>query len=250
MPIKSLDLTVAPGFLIQCCAYCGRERRLSLDRGGADTKEGPFDIPVDSTLEVTVDEKETPETVRFEAGSFPEPSAVTALQLRDKLNASLAWATASLDLAGTGVTLESNTTGAASRLEVTGGTSRAALGFPVEGARDSCAGRPVLGRDLGEGLKHKDIICVRRCPCGAQEQLIRTWDVCDPRLAGTHHYEHRRVVNALAIYMSEQGWLDPAVAADIQAEPRRPPDAAQGLPGAVLSVPAPRAPSAPVSGGA
>lgn len=249
MPIKSLDLTAAPGFLIQTCAYCGCERRLTLNRGGGDTKAEPFNLPVDSTLELKVDGRETPQTVTFDAGSFPDFAMVTALQLRDKLNASLEGATAVLNLEGKGVTIESDTTGAASSVEVTGGTARAALGFPTDGVRDPCPGRLVLGRDLGNGLKYKDIICVRRCPCGAQEQLIRTWDVCDPKLAGTHHYEHRRVVNALAIYMSEQEWLDPAVAADIQAEPRRPPDVAPGLPAVILGVPPPRAPQSPTSGG-
>lgn len=249
MPIKRIDLTGTPGFLIQSCAYCGREHRLNLDRGGSETKAGPFDIPEDSTLEVKVDGKATPQAVTFDRGSFPDLASVTALQLRDKLNASLTGATATLDLEGTGVTIESDTKGEASRFEVTGGTARAALGFPVDEVRDPCSGRAVLGADLGNGLKHKDIICLRRCPCGAQEQLIRTWDVCDPKLAGSHHYEHRRVVNALAMYMSEQGWVHPAVATDIQAEPHGPPDVALGLSAGVLDVPPARASQSSTSGG-
>jgi hypothetical protein len=72
--------------------------------------------------------------------------------------------------------------------------------------------------------------------------------VCDPKYTGTHHYEHRRAVNALAVYFKAQGWLDPAVAADINAETIDPPDCAVGLPGAVLEVPPPRV-AAPGGGG-
>lgn len=237
------EITVAPCFLIQSCAYCGREHRLNLDRGGSGTKAEPFDIPVGSTLEVRVDGKATPQTVTFEAGNFPDPASVTALQLRDKLNASLSGATATLDLVGTGVTIESDAKGEASRFEVTGGTARAALGFPVDGIRDAYSGRAVLGADPGNGLKHKDIIWLRRCASGAQEHLIRTWDVCDPKLAGTHHYEYRRVVNALAMHLSEQGWVDPALATEMQAEPHGPPDVALGLPAVVLSPACARLPS-------
>jgi len=84
----------------------------------------------------------------------------------------------------------------------------------------------------------------------AQEQLVRTWDVCDPKYAGTHHYEHRRAVNALAIHFKAQGWLDPAVAADINAETTDPPDAATGLPATVINVPASRATGVSEGGGA
>lgn len=240
MPIKTIDLTIAPGFVIQTCACCPCEHKVKLDRGGADTKEGPFGISVASTLDVKVDEQAAPQTVLFAAGSFPDFTAVTAEQLRDKLNATLAGATAILNIDGRAVTIESNTTGPGSKVEITGGSARAALGFPVDGIADPCPCRPVLGRDLGGGLKSKDMICLRRCACGAQEQFIRTWDVCDPKYAGTHHYEHRRAVNALAAHFKNQGWLDPAVAADITAEAGDPPDRAADLAGTILHVPPPR----------
>lgn len=239
MPIKTIDLTAAPGFVIQRCACCQCEHKVSLDRGGTDTKEGPFNVPVGSTLDVKVDGEAVAQTVTFAVGDFPDPTAVTPEQLRDKLNAALVGATAVLNLNGRAVTIESDTTGPTSKIEVTGGTARAAFGFPTDGIADPCPCRPCLGRDIGGGLKAKDLICIRRCACGAQEQLVRTWDVCDPKYAGTHHYEHRRAVNALAVHFKGQGWLDPAVAAEINAEIADPPDRAPGLPGTVLTVPPP-----------
>jgi hypothetical protein len=239
MPIETIDLRTAPGFIVLSCACCPLKHKVNLNRAGADTKAGPFNVPVGSTLDVKVDGQAAAQAVTFGAGTFPDFAAVTAVQLRDKLNVSLTGATAVLNLDGNGVTIESNATGAASKIEITGGTARAALGFPTDGIADPCPFRPVLGRDLGGGLKHKDIICIRRCCCGGQEQLVRTWDVCDAKYAGTHFYEHRRAVNALAIHFKAQGWLDAAVAADINAETTSPPDAATGLPATVLAVPPP-----------
>jgi hypothetical protein len=248
MPIKSIDLTAAPGFVIQACACCDCEHKVKLDRGAVDTDEGPYNIPVGATLELKVDGQATPQTITFAAGDFPDFTAVTPTQLRDKLNASLAGAAAVLNLDGEDVSIESNTTGPDSRVEVTGGTARDALGFHCDGIASPCSGRPVLGREIASGLKHKDVIAMRRCPCGSQEQLVRTWDVCDPKYAGTHHYEHRRAVNALATYFKSQGWIDPALAAEINAETTNPLDVATGLPTTVITVPPP-VPEARTPGG-
>ncbi len=250
MPIKTIDLTIAPGFIVQSCACCNCEHKVSLNRGGIDTTEGPFNIPTGSTLEVKVDGEATPQTVAFAAGSFPDFSAVTPAQLRDKLNASLIGATAVLNLGGDAVTIESNATGDMSKIEIAGGSARAALGIPTDGIASPCPCRPVLGKDLGGGVKSKDLICIRRCGCGAQEQLLRTWDICDANYAGTHHYEHRRAANALAIHFKNQGWLEPSLAADINAETNSPPDAAAGLPGSVINVPPPKVLDGAAGGGA
>lgn len=249
MPIKTIDLTTAPGFVIKTCACCPCEHKVSLDRAGIDTKEGPLNIPVGATLELKVD-GQAPQTVTFAAGDFPDFSAVTPAQLRDKLNASLSGATAALNLDGDDVTIESNTTGPNSRVEVAGGSARDALGLHCDGIASPCSGRPTLGKDLGGGFKSKDLICMRRCPCGAQEQLVRTWDVCDPKYAGSHHYEHRRAVNALGTHFKNQGWVDSSVAADIAAETSNPPDAAPGLPAAVITVLPPKATGTTAGGGA
>ena len=57
-------------------------------------------------------------------------------------------------------------------------------------------------------------------------------------------------MNALAVHFKSQGWLDPAVAAEINAETSDPPDVAPGLPATVIEVPRPLATSAPGAGGA
>ncbi len=240
MPIKTIDLTTAPGLLVQTCAKCGADHRISLDRGGVDTKRDPFNLPEGSTLEVRVDSEATPQTVTFAAGAFPDFAAVTAAQLRDKFNASLVGAAASLNLSGRGVTIESDATGETSRVDITGGSARAALGFPTNDIADPCPCRPHLGSEVGPGLKNLDIILLRRCPCRANEMLVRTWDVCDPKYAGSHFYEHRRAVNALAVHFKSHGWLDSACIAEFAAETGSPSDVAPGLPGSVINVPSPQ----------
>lgn len=240
MPIKQIDLTTPPGFLIQTCAACGMERQIAFDHGAADIKPGPFNIPVDSTLDVKVDDEATPQTVTFAAGSFPDFAAVTAEQLRSKLNASLTGATAVLNLGGAGITIESGSTGPDSRVEIVGGSARAALGVPTSGVEDPCPCRPRLGREVVPSLHNVNIVCFRRCPCGANEMVVRTWDVCDVKYAGSHFYEHRRAANALAIHFKTQGWLEPSCAAEINAETTSPPDVAPGFPATVINVPPPQ----------
>jgi hypothetical protein len=146
MPLTTIDLTTAPGFVVQTCACCHCEHRVSLDRGGTDTKEEPFAIPVGSTLDVRIDGQATPQTVTFAAGDFPDFGAVTAAQLRDKLNAVLVGATAVLNLDGHAVTIESDATGAMSKVEVTGGSARAALGFPPTASRIRARAGPSSAR--------------------------------------------------------------------------------------------------------
>jgi hypothetical protein len=236
MPLKTIDLTTAPGFLIRTCAACGIESRVAFDRGAAETKPAPLAIPVDSTLEVKVDGQAMPQTVTFAATDFPDFAAVTAVQLRDKFLAALSGATASLSLGG-GVTIESGTTGPNSMIEIVGGSARAALGFPTSVIENPCPCRPRLGRELAPGFHNVNIVCFRRCHCGAHEMLVRTWDVCDPKYVGSHFYEHRRGVNALAVHFKAQGWLEPSCAAEINAEASDPPDRTPGLPGTVINMP-------------
>jgi len=240
MPIKQIDLTTAPGFVIQACANCPAEHRVRLDRGGVDTKRAPFSIPEGATLDVKVDDEATPQIVTFAPGDFPDFAAVTVQQAIDKLNASLVGATAIPNLSGLGVSIESDSTGPTSRVEITGGTARGAFKFPTSGPPDPGSGRPHLGRELVPGMRNLDIVVLRRCPCGGSEFLVRTWDVCDPKYVGSHFYEHRRAVNALAIYFKSQGWIDPACAADFSAETAMPPDATLGLPETVINVPPPQ----------
>jgi hypothetical protein len=240
MPIKQIDLTTAPGFVIQACANCPAEHRIRLDRGGVDTKRAPFNIPEGSTLELAIDGEASPQVVTFAPGDFPNFAAVTVQQLIDKLNATLSGATATPNLSGEGVSLESDSTGPSSRVDVTGGSARAALKFPTSGPPDPGSGRPHLGRELVPGMRNLDIVVLRRCPCGGTEFLVRTWDVCDPKYAGSHFYEHRRAVNALAVHFKDQGWIDPACADEFAAETNAPADVAPGLPSSVINVPPPQ----------
>lgn len=237
MPLKQIDLTTSPGFVLQTCAMCGMERKVSLNRGGIDTKPGPFDLPEGSTLELGIDGQ--PQVITFEALAFPDFTEVTAEQLRDKLTADLEGATAVLNVSGTAVSIESDTTGETSRIEVVGGSARAALGIPIS-AIDPNPGRPHLGHELTPTLTNPNIICLRRCPCGANEMIVRTWDVCDTKFVGSHFYEHRRAANALANYFKAQGWIEEACAETINNEPSNPTDFTPGLPGAVINVPAPQ----------
>lgn len=240
MPLKQIDLTTAPGFVVQSCANCPAEHLIRLDRGGVDTKRAPFNITAGSTLEVKVDGEVSPQIVTFAAGDFPDFAAVTVQHLIDKLNATLVGATAVPNLSGLGVSIESDSTGANSRIEITGGDARAAFKFPTSGPPDPGSGRPHLGRELVPGMRNLDIVVLRRCPCGGTEFLVRTWDVCDTKYAGSHFYEHRRAVNALAAFFKSQGWIDPVCSADFAAETESPPDVGPGLPGTVINVPPPR----------
>ena len=239
MPLKQIDITTAPGFVVQTCAMCGMERKVSLNRGGIDTKPGPFNIPEGSTLELKIDGQTQQQNIVFEANAFSDFTAVTAEQLRDKLNGDLDGATAVLNVSDTAVTIESDSIGEASRIEVVAGSSRAALGIPVA-AVDPNPGRPHLGHELTATLTNPNIICLRRCPCGANEMIVRTWDVCDAKFAGSHFYEHRRAANALANYFKTQGWIEEACAEAIGNEASNPTDFTPGLPGTVINVPAPQ----------
>ena len=237
MPIKSMTTTPAPGFLIQVCAVCGAEHKISFGRGGLKTKTGPFTLAPGDTLVVAIDG--TPTTVTFRAGDFPDFSAVTSAQLAAKLSAALTGAAASDDSGGTLV--ESASTSASSSVEVTGGSARAALGFLTDGRKDPGRGRPVLGVSGGSGadaIKDKNVMALRRCSdCGANECLVRTFDTAPAELDGTFFNEHRRSVNALAEHFKGHGWSNPDVANDHAAEQHGPPDIDTDFPTAPVVLP-------------
>ena len=218
----------------------GAEHTISFDHGAQKTKTGPFALSVGDTLEVKVDAG-PPATITFTAGTFPNFSAVTAAQLAAKLAAALSGITA-VDDSG-GVLIESTSTGPNSRIEVTGGTARAALGFPTDGRGDPCNARPVLGISLGTGvgaMKDKNVLALRRCNgCGSNECLIRTLDTAPAELDGTFFNEHRKSVNALAEHFKRHGWSHPDVAADHAAETAHPPNIDTAFP-AQPSTPPPR----------
>jgi hypothetical protein len=229
MPVKSISRSPDPGHLIQVCAGCGAGHRISLDRGAQKAKTGPVVLQVGDTLEVRVDAR-PPKTVTFAAGDFPDFARVTAAQLAAKLPHALPGVIASDDAGG--LLLESATTGPESRVEITGGSARAALGFPTNGAVDPCPGRPILGISFGpESMQDPNVLALRRCnDCGSNECLVRTFDATTPELDGTHFKEHRKAVNTLAEHCKARGWSHPDVAAHHAAEVARPLDVHAAFP--------------------
>ena len=223
MPVKSISRSPDPGHLIQVCARCGAEHRISLDRGAQKARTGPVSLQIGDTLEVRVDAR-PPETVTFAAGDFADFARVTAAELAAKLQRALPGVIASDDAGG--LLLESATTGPESRVEITGGSARGVLGFPTHGAVDPCPGRPVLGISFGpESMQDPNVLALRRCnDCGSNECLVRTFDATAPELHGTHFHEHRRAVNTLAEHCKARGWSHPDLAAHHAAEVARPLD--------------------------
>jgi hypothetical protein len=209
--------------MVQVCAVCGAEHTISFDRGAQKARTGAVALELGATLVIRVDDA-APTTVTFNAGDFPDFTRVTAAELAAKLNAATSALRARDDHGG--LLVESATTGEASRIEVVGGTARVALGFPVNGPADPCVRRPLLGVSVGaDRLCDPNVIALRRCnDCGANECLMRTFDVAPKSLAGTHLAEHRKAVNALAEHCKASGWSHPHVAADHAAETSKPQD--------------------------
>jgi hypothetical protein len=233
--------------MVHVCAICGAEHTIHFDRGAQKTKTGPFALGAGDTLVVEVDGG-PPVTVTFTAGDFPDFGNVTSGQLAAKLNAALTGMTASDDSGG--VLIESASTGPGSRVEIAGGSARAALGFPTDGRLDPCPSRPVLGISLG-AMKDKNVIALRRCnDCGSNECLIRTFDAAPPELDGSFFKEHRKSVNALAEHFKGRGWSHADVAADHAAERAAPLDLDAGFPARASAPPAFVRPNAPPPRGA
>jgi hypothetical protein len=251
MPIKSITTTPAPGFMTQVCAVCGAEHKISFGRGAQKAKKGPYALQVGGTLEIAVDGG-APQTVTFASGDFPDFAAVTTAQLIAKLSTALTGIVAEDDAGG--CLIESQGSSPQSQVEVTGGTARSALGFPTDGRKDPSPGRPVLGISRGspgDRIQDKNVVALRRCnDCGANECLLRTFDVAAARYDGTHFAEHRRSVNALAQHFKAQGWSHPDVANEHAAETSGPPDIDPDFPPGPSAPPPPRPrPEPPTRGG-
>jgi hypothetical protein len=228
MPIKSMTTTPAPGHLVQLCAVCGAEHRISLDRGGQKSRTGPFSLQPGATLLLCVDAGQ-PTTVTFAAGDFPDFARVTAAELAAKLHAAAPGVQAMDDRGG--LLIESATVGDQSRLQIVGGTARTSLGFPTAGRADPCVARPVLGVSFGPEMQDPSVLALRRCnDCGANECLVRTFDATPLELDGTHFKEHRRAVNALTEHCKARGWSHADVAAVHAAETIRPIDTHEAFP--------------------
>jgi len=222
MPLRSMHLTSKSGHLIQVCAACGAQHKISLDRAAVKSKTGPFSLSVGYTLMIAVDSGDS-QTAKLGTGDVPSLESVTAAELAAVLGRALRGVIASDDAGG--VLLESASTGPESRVEVLGGSARAALGFPVDAPPDPCPGRPVLGFAAGSQTRDPNTIALRRChDCGSHEYVLRTFDAAPPELAGTHFYEHRRAVNALAEHCKARGWSHPEFATEHAIETACPVD--------------------------
>jgi hypothetical protein len=223
MPIKHISTSPSPGHLVQVCAGCGAEHTVSFDRGAQKAKTGPIALTVGDTLVVGVDGAPAV-SVTFTVNDFSSFTEVTAAELAAKLNQALPGMVARDDAGG--LLIESATLGEASRIEIVGGTAREALGFPADGQMDPCVSRPVLGISAGNNNMHdKNVIALRRCnDCGANECLVRTYDVAPTEVDGTFLKEHRRTVNALAEHCKTCGWSHPELVAHHGAERTRPRD--------------------------
>jgi len=251
MPIKSITTTPSPGFMIQVCAFCGAEHKISFGRGAQKSKKGPFALQAGDTLTVSVDGGPA-QTVTFEARDFADLGAVTATELVAKLSAALTGVVVEEDAGG--CLIESVAVSAQSRVDITGGTARRALGFATDGRKDPSPGRPVLGVVVGppsDQLRDKNVIALRRCnDCGANECLIRTFDAAPAEYEGTHFAQHRKSVNALAQHFKAKGWSHPDVAEDHAAETSGPQDIAPAFPPGPLAPPLSRLrPQPPGRGG-
>jgi hypothetical protein len=249
MPIKSISALPAPGYLIQVCARCGSQHRISLNRGAQKSRTGPVKLQPGDTLELRIDDG-PPTKVTFAPGDFANLDQVTAAELAAKVQREIPGVIASDDAGG--LLLESATTGPGSRIEITGGSARAALGFRTDDSVDPCHGAPVLGVSFGpDQMQDPNIIALRRCnDCGANECVARTFEAMPAELSGSYVAEHRRIVNTLAEHCKSCGWSHPDMAAHHAAEARKPVDIHAAFPERELELaqflrPAPPAATAP-----
>ncbi len=219
MPIKTVDLSQKPGFLVQFCRTCALEHMIRFDRAAVETKPEPFALSEGGTLALSLDGAAAM-TITVTKADAKSLAAMTAVELKAKLN-TISGVLASVTPAGT-LLIESASTGPNSAVQFTGGSSLAALGRDW-GRTDPCPGRPVLGVSDGRRA-NKDSIALRRCGCGTFDILNRTWDVAPAELAGSFFYEHRKAVNSLGEYFKAQGWVHPDLAADLKAETTSPAD--------------------------
>lgn len=239
MPIIAVDFGHDPGQLVQLCAACGREHTIDLDRGAAETGREPFRVESGNTLAVAIDGGDATEVV-FDAGASDATDGLSAATVASKLG-ELPGANATVRDGS--VVLESATRGAQSRVQIVGGTARAALGLFSGEGKHPAAGRPVLGTVNQRGEVQVDVIALRQCGCGAIEYLIPSTER-EPeseRSRTGRFWVHRRVVNALAAHFVARGWVEQAAAEELsQVSADRWPDVVPFEPGRRMQIPPPR----------
>ena len=241
MPLKSIDLTSAPGEVVFRCIWCNRDRLINLDRGAMEI--GGWD-PVNlvktswtlinnDTLTIDIDGVATP--ITFVTADFVDISNIPTAELATVLAAKLGAGVTVSTPAGGFILIESATTGAASSVTFSAGTALAALGLSLD-YLCSNPGRPALGYVIN-GVTDYDFILLRKCPCATGEGVRRTFDVADPSLAGTLFYEQRRVVNALSEHFKTNGWVHSSLVAYYAAEVVIPTDVHPDILSAPITLP-------------
>ena len=224
MPL--LEVTIDE--VAQQCLTCGATHRIPLRRGYAKARRGPYKLVDGDTLEVLVDAQPA-QVVTLRAVDVAQSAAATAHELAALLAAGLPGVTADVD--GDAVRLLSASTADVTAIHVSGGTARAKLGF--DGRR---YGPRRLGVTKGERTAINTIE-LPHCPeCGSKECLLRTWDVCPPAFAASHHAQHRRCVNALAQHLRALGYSDRAAKRWHDAETASPPDLDPNFPPGPLTL--------------
>ena len=222
MPLESIDLSSAPGHLIQRCAHCNAQNTIRLDRGAVATRPGPFTVKGAGVLKVAVDGG-TAQALPLTPGTLTASALVGHLTPLSNLI---------VQTTGDGLVLESAAVGAGSTVVLETSPGRGAfVNAPEEWVVSG--GRPVLGTAAGDFV-NEDAILLRPCGCGAQESLVRTWDVAPKEVQGSRFDGHRRMVNALAQHFIDQSWVHPSAAATVRTS--APPDIVSLSPGGRLDL--------------
>jgi len=187
-------------YIIVRCIDCGSFHKHSFGLAGVKFGRSPFNIPVGSTLVLSIDGGQDI-TVTFATGDFPNFASVTSKQLIDKLSASVPGTTHVID--DNDVLMESKTNNLSSSIFIKSGTAISALGTYINNFKPLFIGFP-----SPPGLNF-DMIRLRNCNCGHISYLNRTFDVMPDYLHGTFGHLHRCAVNALAEHLKANGWLHP-----------------------------------------
>lgn len=122
--MQALVVSSVSGNLVFKSATPQRELHGSVECANA----GPYVLVDGQTLTVKIDGQLVAQTITFHTADFVDISAATAAEVAAAITARITGATAAVTNT-TKVTITSSSTGASSSVEVTGGTSNAALGF-------------------------------------------------------------------------------------------------------------------------
>jgi len=207
-------------YFITYCTECGCKNSHSFGRGGAKLDEGPYNLPVDSTLIISVDDG--PDiTITFSNGDFPDFTNVTCEQLIAKLNAAIPGATSVID-DDNDILIESNTVGLSSCISVKGGTALSTFKIYPGDYRPVVVGIPAPpNTPYGHNY---NMIKLRPCCCGTVGFYHITFDAMSASEYGSLGHLHRQAVNTLGEHLKENGWVHPALSDYYETETAKPID--------------------------